>query len=93
MTIRSTFALDKTTANGLARLARRWNVSKSEALRRAVSQAAARPPGGSDEMTPREALERLKRKPPLTKTQADAWMRENRVARRASDARSSHRKG
>jgi predicted transcriptional regulator len=92
MTIRSTFALDKRTANGLARLAQRWRVSKSEALRRAVAQAEARAPSGNAE-TPQEALQRLKRQPPLTKAQADAWIRENRAARRASDAYVHRRKG
>lgn len=91
MTVRSTFALDRKTANGLAHLARRWHVSKSEALRRAVAQAETRPAGGNGEMTPLEALARLRQQPPLTKAQVDAWIRENRAARRASDARSQQR--
>ena len=40
MTVRSTFALDVETADSLDRLAKGWQVSKSEALRRAVNAAA-----------------------------------------------------
>jgi len=39
MTHRTTFALDRDTAQRLARLASRWNVSKAEVVRRAVAQA------------------------------------------------------
>ncbi len=48
MYIRSTFALDEPTAHGLTQLARKWGVSKSEALRRAVARAQEQPgPGGA----------------------------------------------
>ena len=40
MTIRSTFALDPETVEELARLAERWQVSKSEVVRRIVHTAA-----------------------------------------------------
>ena len=84
MYIRSTFALDETTTRGLARLAEKWGVSKSEALRRAVARAEEQPgPGG--EMTPREALLALKRKPPLTPGQARSWRAANARARLESE--------
>ncbi|MDN5864111.1 MAG: ribbon-helix-helix protein, CopG family [Gammaproteobacteria bacterium] len=86
MNVRSTFALDEATAKGLADLAKRWKVSKSQALRRAVAQAQEQP-GRHGEMTPQEALERLAERPPLDKEDADAWIAANRDARRASDAR------
>ncbi|NJD19647.1 MAG: ribbon-helix-helix protein, CopG family, partial [Gemmatimonadetes bacterium] len=41
MTVRSTFALDPGTVESLDRLARRWRVSKSDALRRIVNAASA----------------------------------------------------
>ena len=37
MTIRSTFALDRETVENLERLAKKWGVSKSEALRRMIA--------------------------------------------------------
>ncbi|MGH8161388.1 MAG: ribbon-helix-helix protein, CopG family [Gammaproteobacteria bacterium] len=86
MTIRSTFALDKKTANGLARLARRWDVSKSEALRRAVARAEAQASDGVGEMSPQAALKRLAKQPPLGKEGADDWIAANRAACSASDA-------
>lgn len=39
MTHRTTFALDKTTAQRLKRLAARWHVSQAEVVRRSVEQA------------------------------------------------------
>jgi len=39
MTHRTTFALDKVTAQRLKRLAARWRVSQAEVVRRAVAQA------------------------------------------------------
>lgn len=83
MNIRSTFALDKVTVQTLARLAARWQVSKSEALRRAVAivdEEASR----ADVPTPREALEWLECNPMPT-AQVTAWLAENDAARRASD--------
>jgi hypothetical protein len=40
-TIKSTCALDVETVGALEALARRWNVSKSEAMRRAIRASAA----------------------------------------------------
>lgn len=39
MTHRTTFALDKTTAQRLKRLASRWKVSQAEVVRRSLEQA------------------------------------------------------
>ena len=41
MTVRTTVAFDPATAARLERLARRWGVSKSEALRRSLATAEA----------------------------------------------------
>jgi hypothetical protein len=40
ITVRSTYALDPETVDSLGRIARRWGVSKSEALRRIVNAAS-----------------------------------------------------
>jgi len=90
MHIRATFALDAPTTEGLARLAKKWGVSKSEALRRAVARAEEQPgPGG--EMTPREALLALTRKPALSRSQAQSWRAANARARRESEAAADDR--
>jgi hypothetical protein len=84
MHIRSTFALDELTTRGLAQLAKKWGVSKSEALRRAVARAQEQP-GPGDELTPLEALLALKKKPPLTRSAAKSWRAANAQARRESE--------
>lgn len=84
MYIRSTFALDEPTVRGLADLARKWRVSKSEALRRAVARAQEQPgPGGT--MTPHDALRALALKPPISRAEGKAWRAANDEARRESD--------
>ena len=92
MYIRSTFALDEPTTEGLARLAKKWGVSKSEALRRAVARAQEQP-GPPGEMTPREALLALARKPAISHSQARSWRAENAAARRESDDAADTRSG
>ncbi len=84
MYIRSTFALDELTTRGLTQLAKKWGVSKSEALRRAVARAQEQPGPGS-EMTPQDALQALKQKPPLSRGQARSWRAANAQARRESE--------
>lgn len=92
MYIRSTFALDEPTTEGLARLAKKWGVSKSEALRRAVARAQEQPgPGGA--MTPEEALRALARKPALSRSEARSWIAENARARRESESDADTRSG
>jgi hypothetical protein len=91
MYIRSTFALDEPTNRGLAQLAKKWGVSKSEALRRAVARAQEQP-GPCGEMTPRDALLALKQKPPLTRRQAQSWRADNARARRESEGAAAARR-
>jgi hypothetical protein len=91
MHIRSTFALDEPTSRGLANLAKKWGVSKSEALRRAVARAQEQP-GPRGEMTPREALLALKQKPVLTRKQAKTWRADNARARRESEVSAAERR-
>jgi metal-responsive CopG/Arc/MetJ family transcriptional regulator len=83
--VRSTYALDLDTVRTLDRLAERWRVSKSEALRRAVRHAAEQAaPKGQRAL---EALGALQRSLKLTRTKADAWARAAQSERRASAAR------
>jgi len=73
MTIRTTVAFDPATAARLERLAKRWGVSKSETLRRALEtvENQTRTPGSTAQladdviaaMTPREAFEWLRDNP------------------------------
>ncbi len=80
MTIRSTYALDAETVRRLEEIARRWGVSKSEALRRAIRTAAGR----STRSQPSNALDELQRSLGLSAGTARAWARQIRQERRAS---------
>jgi len=89
MTVRSTYALDVETMRVLERIAHRWKVSKSEALRRAIRAAEGqRPPGADDAL---QALERLQRSLRLTPAKAKAWASKARTERRSSSARGEAR--
>ncbi len=92
MYIRSTFALDEPTSRGLTQLAKKWGVSKSEALRRAVARAQEQP-GAGGEMAPQDALRALKHKPPLTRKQARSWRADNARARRESEEMAARQAG
>jgi predicted transcriptional regulator len=84
MTVRSTFALDPETVDSLDRLARLWEVSKSEALRRIVNTASVveEIDAASDALAALDELERLLG---LDEDKAEVWIRrirEERVAGR-----------
>ena len=92
MTVRTTVAFDPATAARLERLAKRWGVSKSETLRRALATAeelSARPvatgPVPSDEeiaaMTPLEAFEWLQAHPQVPPGWGESFRKELRAAR------------
>ena len=81
-TIKSTYSLDVETVRTLESLARRWDVSKSEVLRRAIRAAA-------EEKSPRakrklEALRQLQASVKRRGVDLTAWEREVRAERRAS---------
>lgn len=80
MTIRSTFALDRETVENLERLATRWGVSKSEALRRVVD-AAARVEEVDAAADALAALQELQERLALTPEKTEAWLRELREIR------------
>ncbi len=89
-TLKATFSLDLQSARSLEALAKRWRVSKSEALRRAIRGAAAGPAAGSDDAI--RALEALQGSLKLTSSEARAWERRVRVERHASSRRSERRR-
>ena len=80
MSIRSTFALDPGTVATLARLAEKWGVSKSAALRRII-EAAAVVEGVDSSADGMAALEELQERLALSSEQIDAWLREVRAIR------------
>jgi predicted transcriptional regulator len=82
--IRTTYALDEETVRRLEGLARQWNVSKSEALRRAI-RAADSTSATSDERL--KALDELQASMHLTTSRAEAWVRKVRTERRRGTAR------
>ncbi|HSC26999.1 MAG TPA: ribbon-helix-helix protein, CopG family [Vicinamibacterales bacterium] len=82
--VRTTYALDEETVRRLDSLARQWNVSKSEALRRAIRTADARAGSPDDRL---KALDELQASMRLTRSRAQTWVREVREERRRSTAR------
>ena len=81
-TIKSTYSLDVETVRTLESLARRWDVSKSEVLRRAIRAAA-------EEKSPRakrklEALRQLQASVKRRGVDLAAWEREVRATRDAA---------
>lgn len=82
MTIKVTYSLDVDTVRALKDLARRWGVSKSEALRRAIRGALEQQPSRRD--TRMRALRELQDAVASRDVDLAAWEREAREMRRAS---------
>ena len=82
--IRTTYALDEETVRRLDSLARQWNVSKSEALRRAIRTADAVAGSPDDRL---KALDELQASMRLTHSRAQMWVRAVREERRRSTTR------
>ena len=87
MTIKSTYSLDVGTVRTLEGLARRWNVSKSEALRRAIRDAAERQQSRADARL--RALRELQESVAARDVDLDLWERQAREIRSASFRRLS----
>lgn len=85
-TIKTTYALDIETVKALEALARRWNVSKSEAMRRAI-RASASVRAASAPPEPLQALDELQRAVRLAPSAAARWSRLVRAERRAGSRR------
>ena len=77
-TIKATYTLDVETLRVLERAAKRWGVSKSEALRRAIRATASI---AAEPETPLAALDELQSAAGLTPAAASAWSREARTER------------
>jgi hypothetical protein len=77
--VKSTYSLDESTVRRLADLARRWGVSKSEALRRAILAAAGQAGSG-----PLAALDRAQQAFRLSGADAARWAKGARAERHAS---------
>ena len=85
ITIKSTYSLDVETVRQLEQLAKRWNTSKSGALRRAIQSAAKQV--RSDHNEALDALDRLQALLALDRESARAWADEARQERRAAGER------
>lgn len=76
--VKSTYVLDVETADQLERLAREWQVSKSEALRRVIRSAAVS--AVPDRLA---TFRKLQESVPLNRAQANSWSEAVRAERRA----------
>jgi hypothetical protein len=85
LSIKSTYTLDPPTVKALEVMARRWGVSKSEALRRAIRAAERVADGG--EAAPLAALTALQQSVKLTPAKARAWAARGRAERHATSKR------
>ena len=82
-TIKATYTVDVETKRALERLAEQWDVSRSEALRRAIRQAA----GSSAAGHRLAALTALQEQARLTRAPLARWSKQQRAQRRDSFAR------
>ena len=87
MTVKSTYSLDVETVRQLEDLAKRWNTSKSGALRRAIRSATKQV--RSDHNEALDALDRLQSLLALDRESARAWADEVRQERRAAARRNA----
>ena len=86
--IKATYSLDTETTALLDKLARRWAVSKSEALRRIIRAAGSAEESGKSQDNPRlAAFDRAQQSLGLTERVAAVWERQVRTERRASSRR------
>ena len=81
--IKSTYALDVESVHALEDLARRWGVSKSEALRRAIRSEARRQPSGGA----LAALDQLQSSLRSRKVDLEQWALDVESERRAAGRR------
>ena len=84
-TIKSTYSLDVESVRALEALARRWSVSKSEVLRRAIRIAAKE--DGPVEGTALGALDRLQTSLRARRVDINRWARELKTERHAAGRR------
>lgn len=86
ITRKFTYSFDLDTAGRVEELAAHWEVSRTEAVRRAIRATAER-----EKPRNRKALETLRKlwaqPPALTEEETDAWIREIRLIGEASERR------
>ena len=87
--IKTTYSLDVETVRALEGLARLWNVSKSEALRRAIRGSAHPQPAGPPATV--QALDDLQRALRVKPREAERWSAAIRAERRAASRRRERR--
>jgi hypothetical protein len=85
--VKATYSLDADTMRVIERAAKRWGISKSEALRRAI-RGLDRTAGKSE---PESALDELQAAAALTTTAATRWAKDARAERRSSRIESTRR--
>lgn len=85
--IKSTYSLDIDSVRQLENMADRWQVSKSEALRRAIRIASKQVSSQGKQAL--EALDRLQASLALTDETAKVWQKKLQAERRASSWRLS----
>ena len=84
-TIKSTYSLDVESVRALEDLARRWRVSKSEALRRAIRSEAGRQPAGREDAL--AALDELQASLRSRNVDLEQWAQDVEAGRRAAGRR------
>ncbi len=84
LAVKSTYSLDVRTIKALERMAKRWSVSKSEAIRRAIIMAEQTVGNAPDALL---ALDELQRSLGLTAARAKEWSRDSRDERSESSGR------
>lgn len=83
-TVKSTYVLDLESIEALERLARQWQVSKSEVLRRVLKQAAADP--SPDRVS---LFRQLQASAGLSVSKAERWVSAVRAERVAAEPRAA----
>ncbi len=83
ITIRSTYAFDQKTVDNIKALAKKWEVSQSEAVRRSVQMATTGSISKFDGMTPLEALQHCIDHPTATAEEVEERQREAYALRKS----------
>jgi hypothetical protein len=92
MSVRSTYALDRDTADAIRSLAARWKTSQAEVIRRAVKSAAEQAEALPKPMTPMEVVEYYRNNPPpRSEAQTAALVAQMRKDRHAESTARSRR--
>jgi hypothetical protein len=85
MTVRATYALDSETDHRIKRLAKQWDVSQAEVIRRSVRAAAE---SNEPALTPRDVVQRYAQGAlPRSKTRTREVVRSLRTWRHEDDKR------